>query len=73
MPELLVLVFTASGQSFEGALGIAHGVQRERRDLAVPRPPLGILPLLSRFDGRTEVKLADDWLLLNALLSMKLN
>jgi MinD-like ATPase involved in chromosome partitioning or flagellar assembly len=62
LPDLLVLVFTANDQSFEGAVGIAQSAQIERRNLAVQRAPLTILPLLSRFDGRKETDLADVWL-----------
>jgi tetratricopeptide (TPR) repeat protein/MinD-like ATPase involved in chromosome partitioning or flagellar assembly len=62
LPDLLVLVFTANDQSFEGALGISRSAQDERRNLAVQRLPLTILPLLSRFDGRKETDLAETWL-----------
>jgi MinD-like ATPase involved in chromosome partitioning or flagellar assembly/tetratricopeptide (TPR) repeat protein len=62
LPDLLVLVFTANDQSFEGALGISKSAQIERRHLAVQRAPLTILPLLSRFDGRKETDLAENWL-----------
>ncbi len=62
LPDFLVLVFTANDQSFEGALGIANSAQLGRRHLDVPRPPLTVLPLLSRFDRRDEISLADTWL-----------
>jgi MinD-like ATPase involved in chromosome partitioning or flagellar assembly len=62
LPDILVLVFTANDQSFEGALQVAKGIQVSRRDLAVPRPQLAILPLLGRFDARDEVDTADEWL-----------
>src|SRR5439155_16323588 len=62
LPDFLVLVFTANNQSFEGGLGIMQSAQIERQNLAVPRPPLMILPLLSRFDRRDEVSEADTWL-----------
>jgi hypothetical protein len=58
----MVLVFTANYQSLEGAIGVARSAQMERRDLAVQRLPLTILPLLSRFDGRKETDLADTWM-----------
>jgi MinD-like ATPase involved in chromosome partitioning or flagellar assembly len=63
LPDFLVLVFSSNDQSFEGALGVAQSIERERRDLAVPRHPLTILPLLSRFDRTQEVELADRWLM----------
>ncbi len=62
LPDILVLVFTANDQSFEGALQVANGIQQARRDLAVPRPPLAVLPLPGRFDGRDEVDEASAWL-----------
>lgn len=62
LPDILVLVFTANDQSFEGALKVAEGIQQSRRDLSVQRPPLAILPLPGRFDARDEVDTADEWL-----------
>ena len=62
LPDFLVLVFTANDQSFEGALGILNSIHLERRYLAVPRPPLMVLPLLSRFDRKVEVDESDRWL-----------
>jgi hypothetical protein len=62
LPEILVLVFTANEQSFTRGVQIAFGVQQARRELAVHRPPLAILPLLGRFDGREEVDEAQRWL-----------
>lgn len=62
LPDFLVLVFTANEQSLEGSISIAQSAQIERRNLAVARSPLTILPLLSRFDRRDEVAEADKWL-----------
>lgn len=62
LPDFLVVVFTANDQSFEGALAVTRGAQAARRNLAVQRPPMTILPLLSRFDGRYEVVEANEWL-----------
>lgn len=62
LPDILVLVFSANYQSFERGMEIASGVQKARRDLAVPRPPLAVLPLPGRFDGRDEVDEAQFWL-----------
>lgn len=55
LPDILVLVFSANDQSFERGMQVASGVQRARRDLAVPRPPLAVVPVPGRFDGRDEV------------------
>jgi len=62
LPDVLVLVFSANEQSFERGLQVARGVQKARRGLAVPRPPLAVLPLPGRFDGRDEVDEAQFWL-----------
>jgi tetratricopeptide (TPR) repeat protein len=62
LPDILVLTFTTNDQSFEGALGILRSAQEQRRNLAVQRAPLGVLPLLSRYDGRDEISEASYWL-----------
>jgi tetratricopeptide (TPR) repeat protein/MinD-like ATPase involved in chromosome partitioning or flagellar assembly len=62
LPDFLVIVFTANRGSLEGAIMIAEEAQRARRQLAVPRHPLTILPLPSRFDGRDEIDAASFWL-----------
>ena len=62
LPDLLVLVFTANDQSFEGAMAVSKSAQVERINLDVQRPRLAVLPLLSRFDGRVEIDLAEIWL-----------
>ncbi|NTV46351.1 MAG: tetratricopeptide repeat protein, partial [Chlorobiales bacterium] len=62
LPDFLVLVFTTNEQSFERGIQIALGVQDARRKLDVPRPPVSILPLLGRFDGRDEVDESKKWI-----------
>jgi tetratricopeptide (TPR) repeat protein/MinD-like ATPase involved in chromosome partitioning or flagellar assembly len=62
LPDILVLVFSANEQSFEGGLQVAMGIQESRRNLEVPRAPLAILPLPGRFDGRDEIDEASLWL-----------
>jgi MinD-like ATPase involved in chromosome partitioning or flagellar assembly len=62
LPDILVLVFTANEQSFECGKQVALGIQKARLELAVQRPPLTIMPLLGRFDGRDEVDEAKHWL-----------
>ena len=62
LPDVLALVFSANDQSSRGASAIARSAQMERRRLAVPRPPLSVLPILSRFDRTKEVGMADRWL-----------
>jgi tetratricopeptide (TPR) repeat protein len=62
LPDILVLVFSANEQSFERGVQVATGIQKARRELAVPRPPLAVLPVPGRFDGRDEVDDARVWL-----------
>jgi len=62
MPDLLVLVFSANNQSFAGGLHIVEGVQISRRELNVARPPLTVLPLPGKFDGRDEIGDARIWM-----------
>jgi tetratricopeptide (TPR) repeat protein/MinD-like ATPase involved in chromosome partitioning or flagellar assembly len=62
LPDILVLVFSANEQSFEGGLRVALGIQEARQKLHVPRPPVAILPLPSRFDGRDEIDESKRWL-----------
>lgn len=62
LPDILVLVFSANEQSFERGVQVAKGVQKARRDLSVQRPPLAVLPLPGRFDGRDEIDEAQVWL-----------
>jgi len=62
LPDVLALVFVSSNQSFDGALAVAQAAKAAREGLGVPRPPLAVLPILSRFDRRDEVAEADRWL-----------
>lgn len=62
MPDLLVLVFTSNEQSLVDGLKFVQSVQIGRREFAYDRAPLGVLPLLSRWDGDDEVDLGVQWL-----------
>lgn len=62
MPDWLVLVFTSNEQSLEGGLRMVEGIQKARKDFAFDRMPLNVVPLLSRWDGDSEVDLAARWL-----------
>ena len=62
LPDFLVLVFTANSQSFEGVLTIADRFRVARSKLNVLRPPLTILPLLSRVDRKEDVSGLESWL-----------
>jgi tetratricopeptide (TPR) repeat protein len=62
MPHMLVLVFTANNQSLEGGLRIVAAAQEQRSSFGYDRPPLSILPLLSRWEGESEVDIAEEWM-----------
>ena len=62
MPDILVLVFTANNQSFEGGIEIVKAAQRARRDYGQDRGQLTIVPLLSRWSGDEEIEIAETWL-----------
>ena len=62
LPDILVLVFTANDQSLEGGLKVVAAAQSARRLFAYERAPLAVVPLLSRWDGKSEVKLAKSWM-----------
>ena len=62
LPDILVFVFSANEQSFGRGVEVINDIQVSRQNLSVPRPPLGVLPLPGRFDGRDEVDEAQLWL-----------
>jgi cellulose biosynthesis protein BcsQ len=61
LPDLLVAVFTANEQSLSGVETAIAKAQAGRQELDVDRPPLLVVPLPSRFDGRVEVEEAERW------------
>jgi tetratricopeptide (TPR) repeat protein len=62
MPDILVLVFTANDQSFNGGMKVVETAQKGRRDFGVDRGQLTVVPLLSRWCGDAEVDIADEWM-----------
>lgn len=62
LPDLIVPVIVANYQSVEGTLEVLRRAQKGRRSLAYDRPPALVLPILSRFDSRTEYESAEEWL-----------
>jgi len=62
LPDIVALMFTANEQSIAGSLDIAKTAQTQRRTLSVERSDLVIVPIVSRFEGRVEKKIADEWL-----------
>ena len=67
LPDLIVPVFVSNLQSLEGVVDVIARAQARRKDLAYDRPPAAILPILSRFDSRTEFESAQEWLDLSAV------
>jgi cellulose biosynthesis protein BcsQ len=62
LPDFLVLLFTANDQSLEGAIDIANRAIRSRNSLPFDRSKLLVLPIPTRFEGRIEYELAQEWL-----------
>jgi MinD-like ATPase involved in chromosome partitioning or flagellar assembly len=62
LPDILVSLFTTTEQSNQGARDVVIRAQAARQELAYDRSPLVVLPLPSRFDGRTEFEKSREWL-----------
>lgn len=62
MPHMLALVFTANDQSLYGGLRVVAAAQRERRDFGYDRGPLSVIPILSRWEGESEVDIGREWM-----------
>ncbi len=62
LPDIVVPVFTCTEQSLAGAKDVVLRAQAGRQELAYDRAPLLVLPVASRFDGRSEYELSQFWL-----------
>ena len=62
LPDVVVAVFTANEQSLDGVEEALRKAQAGRQQLDVDRPPLLVVPLPSRFDGRVEVRESERWM-----------
>lgn len=62
LPDILVLVFTATQQSLAGVVEVANNAATERQKLPFDRSLVPSVPIPSRFDTQTEHKIAKDWL-----------
>jgi cellulose biosynthesis protein BcsQ len=62
LPDMIVPVFTANWQNLEGVVDTLGRAQRGRQELAYDRSPALVLPVLSRFESRTELESANEWL-----------
>lgn len=63
LPDVLIAVFSANTQSLFGLKDVIIRAQKARKSaLAYERMPLTVLPLASRFDGRTEFEESQKWI-----------
>jgi WD40 repeat protein/MinD-like ATPase involved in chromosome partitioning or flagellar assembly len=62
LPDVLVFLFTANGQSLRGVTDAVRRAKSAQRNLPHDRAPLLTLPVLSRFDGKEEHKRGQEWL-----------
>jgi cellulose biosynthesis protein BcsQ len=62
LPDMIVPVFVSNLQSLEGAVDVIERAQAGRNKLAYDRPPAAILPILSRFESRSEYESGQYWL-----------
>lgn len=61
LPDILVFMFTANHQSLDGCVRVAKRARLARKSLPIDRGPLRLLPIVSRFEGRVEYAIAQEW------------
>ncbi len=62
MPDVLILLFTATEQAFRGGLEIAHRAAAARQKLPIERLRVPVVPVPSRVDTQREFDLSQKWL-----------
>jgi MinD-like ATPase involved in chromosome partitioning or flagellar assembly len=62
MPDILVMLTTASDQSLEGTLHVAERAEQAREMLPIDRQRMPIIPVPSRMDTRVEYGMQRHWL-----------
>jgi len=62
LPDILVLLFTASHQSLDGVLDVARRASERQGHLPFDRSSLPCVPIPTRFEGRVELEIAKEWL-----------
>lgn len=62
MPDMLVMLTTASEQSLEGTLDVAERAEKAREMLPVDRQRVPVIPVPSRMDTRVEYGMQRLWL-----------
>ncbi len=61
LPDVLMFLFTANDQSFEGATDVARRAAKARNDLTLGRSGLVLVPVPARFDAKVEHAIAVHW------------
>lgn len=62
MPDILVLLFTATAQSLNGVYNVARRANDAQKKLISDRLRLVSLPIPSRFDSTEEFKISQEWI-----------
>lgn len=62
LPDMLVLLFTATNQSLKGIIEVASKAQQARQNMPFERHSILSLPIPSRFDTQTEFLISQEWL-----------
>jgi hypothetical protein len=62
LPDLIVLLFTATNQALTGGLDIIARASNARQRLPFERPQVPVLPVPSRLDTQAEFRLTQRWL-----------
>ncbi len=62
LPDMLMLLFNTTEQSFSGAKEVAIKAYRSQKKLPYDRYRLEIIPVPSRFDGQVEFTISRQWL-----------
>ena len=62
LPDIVVMLFTATDQGFEGVLDIISRARASQQKLQYDRQKLIFLPIPSKFDSSTEFELSQNWL-----------
>ena len=62
LPDILAVVLAANQQNLDGATEVVRKCVAQRNELPYDRQGLITIPVLSRFDQRTEYELTDAWL-----------
>jgi tetratricopeptide (TPR) repeat protein/MinD-like ATPase involved in chromosome partitioning or flagellar assembly len=62
LPDLLILLFTATEQSLKGVIDVHRKVLEARQKLPFDRVNLVSVPIPSRFDTQTEFEISQEWL-----------